>query len=335
MIAPLLRPLVVAAACALALGACNSKKQKAPPPPQVTGLAAVPASAETVVGIDVAKLANSDLVQRAVGELLAREPQLRESWTHVRDACKVDLVKQVRRIMVAQGPTPQGGRPGTGPAILVAVGAVSETDLATCVRAFVGKGGGTLTAKTVDGRTLYQARDGNRTFFFAFGRADTVVLGNHEAYVLEALGPGKKVLANPTLSGWIKKADQHAPLWFAGSIVQVVSNRLVPLAKLDAGPSAIIGSVDPTDGLDVVLAAVMASAKDAKQLESLAKREMGLFTGVAQGMSLGKVVQKVQISVEGTSLMLRADLAMDDVNHLLSVLDGGRAPEQGSPPPPK
>ena len=62
--------------------------------------------------------------------------------------------------------------------LVVATGQLVETDFAACVRQLVGKGGGTLTAKSAEGnKTLYEAKDGNRVMSFAFGRADTVVLG--------------------------------------------------------------------------------------------------------------------------------------------------------------
>jgi hypothetical protein len=53
----------------------------------------------------------------------------------------------------------------------------------------------------------------------------------------------------------------------------------------------------------------------------------------AQLKSLGKLVNKVSIEASGNVVRFRAPLDMADVNHLLSMLDGGRAAPQDSPPP--
>src|SRR5207237_488260 len=135
------------------LGASCGKKanEAAGPPPEVTGLSAVPASAEVVIGADVAKIARSPLVARAVDQLLLRDGDLASRWQRLRDSCKLDLSTQVKRVMLAIGP--HQGKPGTGPTVMVATGTVAENDLTSCVRAMVGQGGGSLTAKDLDGRT--------------------------------------------------------------------------------------------------------------------------------------------------------------------------------------
>ena len=55
---------------------------------------------------------------------------------------------------------------------------------------------------------------------------------------------------------------------------------------------------------------------------------------VAQMKSLGSVVDKITIATDGTLVRFRAALTMADVNQLLSLLDGGTGPAQGSPPRP-
>src|SRR5262249_50375440 len=150
---------------------------------------------------DVARVIDAPLVQRAVDQLLSRDGGLSNRWQDLHEHCKLDA-KDIKHVVLAIGPH-AGPQPGTGPVLMVATGKLVETDLAACVRAMVGKGGGELTAKEVDGHTLYQAKDGNRTMFFAFGRPDTVILGANEDFVKEALGTGKKVLDNVELAQWI------------------------------------------------------------------------------------------------------------------------------------
>src|SRR3954447_18243056 len=84
---------------------CGKKPiERSAPPPEITGLAAVPATAEAVVGADVAKLAGSPVIDRAVEQLLLGNKPLAERWGRVKDDCKIDVGKQVKRVVLAIGP---------------------------------------------------------------------------------------------------------------------------------------------------------------------------------------------------------------------------------------
>jgi hypothetical protein len=316
-------------ACAAALAGCGKKSH--PPLPDVTGLKAVPASAQAVVSADVATMIDSPLVQRAVDQLLMRDRTLASRWQQLEASCKLDP-KRLDQIVLAIGP---GQGAGTGPVLMVVTGKIVETELASCVRSMVGQGGGTLTAKDLGGKTLYQAKDGNRTMFFAFSEADTVVLGSNEGYVTEALGTGKKALDNAELAGWIHLVDPKAPMWAAGKVDERVRGGLDKLTdgQVKAGPVAMIVSANPRDGLALDVGAVMASEQDAKTLESFAKTQLGLMAMAAQAKSLGKVVDKVTISTDKQVVRFKAALSVDDVNLIISALDGGGITAQDSPPP--
>ena len=320
----------------LHVGACGKKAAESNnPSPEVTGLAAVPASAQVLIAVDVTKLQDSALVARAVDQLLMRDPVLATKWGEVQASCKLDLGKQLKRVMLALGPPPQGAATGTGPVLMVANGTIAEPDLANCIRTMVGKGGGALTVKTVGGRSLYQVKDGNRTMFFAFGRADTIILGTSEPWVLDALGTGPKAMDNPEIKTLLPLVDQNAPIWALGKVDERVRQGLVGASggRLKTGPSAIVATLDPTDGARINLGAVMSSAEDAKALESFANTELKVVAMVAQMKSLGPLVAKVAVTAEGTVVRFRAPLTVEDVNQLLSVLDEKPASEQGSPPP--
>ncbi|HEX5063597.1 MAG TPA: hypothetical protein VFV99_29670 [Kofleriaceae bacterium] len=317
------------AAAALVIGGCGNKKSKALP--EVSGLAAVPASATAVVVADVARVIDAPLVERAVDQLLLRDPVLRDRWQGLYNNCKLDA-RKLKHVILAIGPhEPQAG---TGPVIMVVTGQIAENELASCVRTIVGQGGGQLTAKEISGRTLYQAKDGNRTMFFAFGKPDTVILGSNEAYVTEALGTGKKVTDNAALVGWMKLADQSAPVWAAGQVDERVRPGLVKLTdgQVKEGPVAMVMSANPAKGLELSIGAVMASEADAKTLESFAKTQLGLVAMAAQAKKLGRVVDKVTISAEKQVVRFKAPLTDEDVNLIISALDGGGITAQDSPP---
>ncbi len=331
------RALLAGLALAAGLSAGCKKPDSKPkaPPPEVTGLAGIPANAEVVVGADVAKLAGAPLVRRAVQQLFLRDGAFATRWGHVREACKLDLVSQVKRVMLALGPPAPGKAPGTGPVLMIATGAIPEADLASCVRSMVGRGGGTLTAKALGQRTLYLVKDNNQMMYFAYGRADTIILGSDEAYVTEALSDGAKVTSSPTLRPLLARANQNAPLWAAGRVPTAVSEGLVRVTagKLAAGPTGFVGMFDPSTPTTFELGGVMASPTDAKALESMAKSELSLLVAAAQLKQLGGIVNKLTTDLDGSAVTFRLALTPDDVNHVLSVLDGGKAPPQDAPPP--
>ncbi len=318
-------------AFALALVA-GSKKSKGPAP-AIAGLAAVPASAEVIVVADVQRVADSALVQRAADQLLARDADLAARWQKLHDSCKLDI-GSLNRVILAIGPH-AGPQPGTGPVLLVATGKLAETELATCVRNVVGQGSGSLVTKDANGRTLYEAKDGNRVMYFAFSSPDTVVMGSNEKFVREALeSPGKKALDNPDLKRWIELADQKAPLWGAGKIDDRVKSGLVRVTggQISAGPTAMALSGDLSSGVKLDLKLVMANANDAKALQSFVKSQQGLLGYAAQIKSLGKLVDAIVITSDADVVRFHVELSPEDVNRLLSVLDGGGSAAQDSPP---
>ena len=282
--------------------------------PELTGLAAVPANAEDVIGVDVTRLVGAPLLERAIDQLFLRNASLATEWQKIHESCKLDLGKQVKHVMLALGPH-VGTAPGTGPTLLVAVGQFAEAELQTCVRSVVGQGGGDVTVKTVEGRSLYAVRDGTKSFFYAFGRPDTVVSGSQEAYVALALGSGKKAPDDPELQKWIALADQTQPIWWAGKVDERISAGFVKQSKgkLAHGPVGMAGTLDPSAGAKLDVKFVMASSEDAKQLESFAKDTLGRIAMAAQLYKLGDLVAKVELSVDGAVLRVRVALTVDDV----------------------
>jgi hypothetical protein len=314
---------------------CGKKEAPSGPPPELTGLAVVPASVEVVVGADFAKLTDSQVIDRAIEQLQMRESGLSERWQRLKDECKIDLGKQIKRVVLALGPKRPGPAPGTGPVLAVAVGSLPETEFQQCVTKLVGAGGGSLTGKPVAGRTMYLAKDGNRTMYFAYTRSDTVVLGPDEAYLTEALGAGKKAPDNPDLTAWRKLVNQNAPLWAVGRVDPRISDGLVHVSngQISAGPVAFALTADLVDGAKLQLNVVMNQPDQAKALESYVKGELALLTAAAQFKSLGSVVGKVAVTTDANVVQFRAALTVDDVNHLLAALDDTSPPPQDRAPP--
>src|SRR5687768_8174571 len=104
-----LATFVACAALAFA-GGCGSKKSKAPP--GVAGLGRVAAWARAVVVAGVAGVIDSPLRQRAVDQLMLRDPQLSERWQKLTTSCKLDA-RKLKHVVLAIGPHAEQG-PGTG-----------------------------------------------------------------------------------------------------------------------------------------------------------------------------------------------------------------------------
>ncbi|MEO6777807.1 MAG: hypothetical protein ABI467_33105 [Kofleriaceae bacterium] len=325
--------LVFGAFGAFGAAGCGKKSSSGGLSADVTGLAAVPATAEVVIAIDVQRVVGSALVEHAADMLLERDPVLAERWKQLHDTCKLDL-KSVDHVVLAIGPH-AGPQPGTGPVLLVATGKLVETELAACVRSMVGTGSGGLTASPLGNRTMYQAKDGKRVMYFAFGRPDTVIMGANEQAITEALGTGKKITDNPDFAKWLALVDQKAPIWAVGRVDDRVRDGLVKVMKggVSAGPTAMVASIDPTAGVKIELGAVMTSPADAKALESFANTQLAALGMVAQAKSLGTIVDQVKITADASLVRFAANLDMTAVNQLISVLDGGGGSAQSAPPP--
>ena len=327
----------VVAVAVLSGCSCGKKSNSSVgPSAEFTGLAAVPGSAEVIIGVNVAKVSQSPIIERAIDQLFLRETSLLTNWQAMREGCKIEIGKQVKHITLALGPTPAGGKPGTGPLLAVATGNIPEHDLAECITKLVGKGKGTVAGKDVGGRTVYQVKDGERMMIFAFGRADTVVLGNQEAFVLEALGTGAKAIDQPETSKLLKMVNQNAPIWAVGRIDERVRPGLVRVmkGKMKAGPTAAIATIDLTTGAKIDIGIATSSAEDAKALESQAIDEKRLMASAFQGNpTLGKLISKIDVNYDGSLVWLRVGLDIEDVNRVLNAIDARKPSEQISPPP--
>ena len=106
----------------------------------------------------------------------------------------------------------------------------------------------------------------------------------------------------------------------------------VMAGKVSAGPQAIIASFDPTSGAKVELDAIMANYNDAKELESYGKTQLGLMGMAAQAKGMGSLVDRISITADQNLVRFKASLDPDDVNHVISVLDGGSGSAQVSAP---
>ena len=329
--------MVVACAALALAAACKKKREPAPAPVvPIAALAAIPADAQVVVGIDVRRLADSRLVARAVDQMLVRDPELAARLERLARDCGVDVTRQVRSIHLALGPRPAQGTPGGPPSLLVATGELTEPALTRCLQAGVGAGGGDLSVKDLDGRSLYKLTEGRRTLYFAFGQADTVVIGPSEPWVRAAVAPGAKVEASPVLGPLLSKVERTAAMWTVAAMDAELGASLAKITggKVAAPPRALYGALDPTDGLRAQIAFAMGNEGDAEALVGFARSELALGALAAQSLGLGTVVARIVVEQKGAEAQVRAELTDAELKQVLAAIDRGRPTGQDAQPAP-
>ncbi len=324
---------MVLVALATAGGACKKKKGAGAgaggSAAQVAALAAVPADATVVVGIDVGQLAQAQVVARAVDQMLIRDPDLAARLARLAKDCGVDVTHQVKSVHLALGPRPSKG-PAAPASLLVATGQIAEAALTQCLQAGVGSGGAQLTVRDVGGRSIYKLTEGTRVLHLAFGQADTVVIGGDEAWVLAAVGDGPKVEASKSLAPLLATVDRSAAIWVVATMDAELGQALTRLTKgkVAAAPQALSGALVTKSGLAGSISFFMASTGDADALVGFATDELQLLALAAQSMGLGRVVAKVKVERKGAEAQFRVTLTDSEVRQVLSAVDRGQGSGQ-------
>ena len=320
------------AALAVVASGCKDRKRAAPPPlAPIAALAAIPADATAVVGLDVERLARSRLIGRAVDQMLDRDPELRDRLSALAAACSLDLVKQIKTVHLALGPV----APGPRASLLVATGELAEATLTRCLQAGVGAGGGDVTVRQAGERTLYRLAAGRHVLFFGFGHADTVVLGQQEAWVLAGLGGGAKVDTSPALGPALAAVDRAASMWAVATVDPDLGLALARLSKgaIAAGPENVAASLDALDGVRAKATFTMKSAADAKALTDFARGELAVGTIAAATLGLAPVLAKVEVAQAGQGVRFQVALTDAEVKEVLAAIDRGLPGRQDAGPP--
>lgn len=317
--------------------ACKDKsdqKKPAPPPAAVTGLAAVPASAGVVLGMDIEAIAGSWLVERAVGQMFLRDPGLEARVKQLITECRFDPARDLRSLVIALGSGEDEDQ-----ALMVATGTFSEPEVAACVEKSLSRSGGSLTRSEVGGRRFYHTSgrdERDQGVWFTFGSPETLIAATSSEWLSAATGDGPKVTSVEPMATWIERARpgaENADIWAAGVIDRSIGADLVELTggKISAPPRALFARVGLRDGLDFTLAAITASEADAEALVAQASAQLTVGALALQSYGLGPLVSKLQVSAEGDTARLKLALGKEDLKDLLSRIDTTPVPEQDTP----
>lgn len=324
---------MVLAAVAIGGGGCKDKQRERRAPVPVAALAAVPADATVVVGIDVPQLAQARVIARAVDQMLIRDPELAERLGRLAKDCGIDVATQVKTVLLAVGPR-AGLGVGRQPSLLVATGQLGEAALTRCLQAGTGSGGGQLSVRDSGGRPLYKLTEGSRVLHFAFGQDDTVVIGADERWVLAAVGDGPKIESSKALGPLLAEVDRGAAMWTVATMDAELGQGLARITKgkLTTPPVALHGSLGTREGLAGAISFLMATEGDAEALVGFARGELDMITVAAQGMGLGPLVARVKVERKGAEARFRVALTDGEVKQVLSAIDRGGTSGQDAQP---
>ena len=301
----------------------------------VEGMNAVPATTDIVFGAEVAPLARSALVQRAINRMMAGDPGLQAELDKLFNGCGFDPARDLSSVLIAMDSPPAGGAGDR--ALLVATGRIAENKLAACVGRHMSELGGQLVQKAVAGRIHYHADapQGRTDTWFAFGSAETVVVSSSPEFLAESLADGPRLASDSQMASLVHRAKvQGAALWAAGRIPADVGKGLAAATGGGvAAPRAAFGHFAAETGLSAELGVELASPQEAKAALSLAKSQLRIMAQVAQKWKLGRAVAKVSMETVDSTLYMRVTLTDEELRQVLAPIDTDAGPDQNPAPP--
>lgn len=310
-------------------GGCGDKEKKENDKPAVKntvaaveGLDAIPASATTVVGIDVAKLSKSEVVGRAIERMFARseDKTLQADFSAVLQACKIDIGNDLQFATIAIVPREKSP---LDDALLVAKGKFDENAIQACIGRFLAERGGTLESSEHEGRRIYHesfpetsSEDGR---WLTFGSIDTLLVSSGRSLLLAALGKGEKLTGSKgNLSSYLPQAKADAGIWAIYQIDGAVAEGLIAASQGQLGPAkAAVAYAEFDDGLRTEIQVEMANESDAKSMISMVSAQLSAAAMILQIDSAGRLIQKIEVSSKGSWAKLSWALTEQEFADLL------------------
>lgn len=327
----------LAAALAAALlvspaGCKRNQKSKQDSPAHIEGLAAVPASIDVVIGIDVERLSKSELARRAITRMFMADPGLEKELDELLGGCQIAPAEDVRSIVLA---VDTDGAQGLD-RMLVASGELSESAISACVGKHLGEIGGRLSQTMVDGRPHYfaDAPPGRVDVWFAFGSKETVVVASSAELLADAMGTSERIADRDQMAALIERSrTDAAAIWAAGRVTQDIGQGLAEASggRLDP-PQAMFATAELEEGLRVRLGVVMASGDQAKDSVSMAKTQLGVLAQLAQKHRLGDLVRAIEVSSEGQTLEMALAVSKKQLATLIGPIDTEPPDDQTTAP---
>jgi hypothetical protein len=299
---------------------------------KVSGLGAVPAGAQVVLGLNVGPLAASPLVRQGVRTMLARDPGMAARLAALSSRCHLDPARDLSQVVIAMmGPTLAHD------VVLVAQGKLDEPAIVTCVRAQLEPGGGSISPHQAGGLTVYIVHNpGGSDLFVGFGAPGTMIIADGEPLLLRALDPAvAKLPGDAEAMSIVGRADTRSAVWFGGRLDPAVGQGLMVAGggKIKAPAHSLWGHLALGSGLELELGARMASEADATAAVDVARQQIKAYAVVAQGHDLGQVVNGIKTRAVGDELVVTLTLDAAALAKLEALLDKSHSLEgQGASP---
>lgn len=275
------------------------------------GLAAFPAAVTAVVGFDVPALASSPLVQRHVGELLAREPEAARLLREFATMCGLTPEVDIDELLV--------GVEADGGAMLVARGRFEELRIVACVGTAVAAKGGTVEPRPGEPTPHYvvHGSPGEKDHFLGFAAPRTVIVSDRELLMKQALdAKAPRLMAQAGLAAQVKSVSASgAAAWGAGLVPPGVGERLVALTggRVVRPPTTIAVRVELTTGVAAQLEVELESPADAEALAAFVREQLAQYVVIAHAAGLGDVAGKVTVETEAKRMWIAGRLDEQDL----------------------
>jgi hypothetical protein len=333
--------LALLAAIAAGCGKGCSKRGEEEKTIAVEGIEAIPQEVTAIAALRIEKLANSPLVQRAVQQMLLRDPELQKRIHELTQACEFDPSKQLSTVLLGMGAA-------SNDEILVATGHFSpevQGKLVSCVTRLAAQSGGRLTTTPMATRTTYHFESGKKEedLYFAFSSETTTVVSSSSQWLEKSLSRAAPAVADPGFKALLARIDQNAALWGVAQVPPAVGKDLVRLTegKVSAPPRSMAGDLDLQNGLKAQLGIDMVTPADSAAVVTLLQPQLQLLTLFAQKYKAANLVSALKVSAEGETVLLRVVLKDEELRQLVGVVDSdtagrqdpapiGSAPEQGA-----
>jgi hypothetical protein len=335
-------PIPVLLVGALAAGSCRGGCARAPDRTAAAQgrLALFPVEAQVVVGFDCARLRGSPAVTK-LAALAGRSQVDEREIQELTRRTGLDPFKDVESIVMA---FPEEARRGGELGMVLRADHLDEARLVAYVRDGLQKRGDDLVSTVRGRRTLWSARsDPSVVGFFADAR--TFVLGAggwgpRMAELADTARPSDSAATNLPLVHLTERAAEPHAIWGAAIVPPETRRKLAeePRFRSAAAVMTLVAGIDLVKGLQAVLLADVATARDAQALAAKVHETLRDARRNAQVLmlGLGPYLEGVTAKAVDSTFELRVSLAepqlddlLDRIGAALTLARQGRAPGFG------
>ncbi|MEZ4379805.1 MAG: hypothetical protein R3A79_00535 [Nannocystaceae bacterium] len=277
-------------------------------------LAYVPADAELVAHVDLARLFASPLWEANHG-LMTEDPEAARTLEALA-ACdlSLDALKGIDLAVDAAGSRVMVSLEGAGVGDPTRLRCVGDTLFSgDSERWAVAEEGGATLLKLDGGDAVGRVVAGDRVVFASRG---------WDGAVAERVAGGGRSPATGTLGETLAALDTKRAIWFAGRLPAVTGQ--APNLR------SVSGAIDLDEGLALELGMVAATPELAGEIRGELDRRLKNLRGrLAKAALPEAALDRVEVGVDGATLRVRASLATEEIKAIRALLDRAGAAQEG------